>query len=52
VGDNTLEIGAPANLLLFDVPDVHELIRLRPRPRCILRGGRTLEIPGQRPRND
>ncbi len=45
VGDNRLEVGAPANLLLHDAPDVHELVRLRPRPKRVLCGGRVLEIP-------
>ncbi|MNV93923.1 cytosine deaminase [compost metagenome] len=53
-----LREGAPASFLLFDADDVGDLIRERPAPRYVFRGGRliaetqpavtTLQIAGGR----
>ncbi|MGD8452442.1 MAG: amidohydrolase family protein [Phycisphaerae bacterium] len=34
------DLGAPANLVVFPVPDLMELVRLRPKPLAVLHGGR------------
>ncbi|MNN50134.1 Cytosine deaminase [compost metagenome] len=51
--------GTPASFLLFDAEDACDLIRERPAPRCVFRGGRliaetlpavtTLQIAGSQP---
>lgn len=34
------DLAAPANLVVFPVPDLMELVRLRPKPLAVLHGGR------------
>ena len=40
LGQHRVELGAPANLLVHPLPDIMEIIRLRPRPRAVLHGSR------------
>jgi hypothetical protein len=38
LGQHRVELGAPANLLVHPLPDMAEIVRLRPRPRAVLHG--------------
>jgi len=42
LGHHRAEVGALANLAVWPVDSIPELIRLRPRPRAVLHGGRLL----------
>ena len=44
IDHHALEVGASANLLLFDAGDVAELVRMRPTPRHVIRHAEMIEI--------
>ncbi|MCH7871873.1 MAG: amidohydrolase family protein [Planctomycetes bacterium] len=44
IDHHALEVGAPANLLLFEAGDVAELVRMRPTPRHVIRHAEMIEI--------
>ena len=44
IDHHAIEVGATANVLVFDVTDVTELVRLRPTPQQVIRQARTLDI--------
>ena len=39
LGSHRVEVGAPANLLVHALPDMWEIVRLRPEPLAVLHGG-------------
>jgi cytosine deaminase len=40
LGHHRVEVGAPANLVAHPLPNMLEVVRLRPRPRGVVHGGR------------
>ncbi len=44
IDHHAIEVGATANVLVFDVRDITELVRLRPTPQHVIRRARTLDL--------
>ncbi len=44
IDHHAVEVGASANLLVFEAGDVAELVRMRPTPRHVIRRAEMIEI--------
>ena len=48
IADFAIAVGAPANIVVLDQPDVGEALRFHDRPRAVISGGRAINLDRMR----